>query len=46
MEAVKALFGEENEEKLSASLTTIMDCCDGEKSVVHDLAFSDFLKVT
>ena len=46
MEAVKALFGEENEEKLSASLTTIIDCCDGEKTIVRGLVVSDFLKVT
>jgi len=30
VEAVKALFGEEKEENLLASLTTIMNCCDGD----------------
>jgi len=30
VEAVKALFGEEKEENLSESLTTIMNCCDGD----------------
>ena len=38
VEAVKALFGEEKEENLLASLTTIMNCCDGEKRVIPDLA--------
>ena len=38
VEAVKALFGEEKEENLSESLTTIMNCCDGEKTVTHGLA--------
>ena len=33
VEAVKALFGEEKEENLSESLSTIMNCCDGEKTV-------------
>ena len=37
VEAVKALFGEEKEENLLASLTTIMNCCDGEKRVIPDL---------
>ena len=37
VEAVKALFGEEKEENLLASLTTIMNCCDGEKRVIRDL---------
>jgi len=46
VEAVKALFGEEKEENLSESLTTIMNCCDGEKTVTHGLAISDALKVT
>lgn len=30
VEAVKALFGEEKEENLSESLTTIMNCCEGD----------------
>ena len=34
VEAVKALFGEEKEENLLASLTTIMNCCDGEKNSI------------
>jgi len=30
VEAVKGLFGEEKEEKLLESLTTIINCCDGD----------------
>ena len=34
VEAVKGLFGEEKEEKLLESLTTIINCCDGENSIL------------
>ena len=32
VEAVKGLFGEEKEECLMESLSTIIGCCDGEKA--------------
>ena len=32
VEAVKGLFGEEKEERLMESLSTIIGCCDGEKA--------------
>ena len=32
VEAVKGLFGEEKEERLMESLSTIISCCDGEKA--------------
>ena len=46
MEAVKALFGEEKEENLLASLTTIMNCCDGEQICGLGYLMIDIFKVT
>ena len=50
VEAVKGLFGEEKEEKLLESLTTIINCCDGEKNSILMLLvlkfYSDIFKVT
>ena len=37
IEAVKGLFGEEKEERLVESLSTIIGCCDGEKAQYGDL---------
>ena len=37
VEAVKGLFGEEKEERLMESLSTIIGCCDGEKAQYGDL---------
>ena len=46
VEAVKALFGEEKEENLLASLTTIMNCCDGEQICGLGYLMIDIFKVT